>query len=103
LSTVSDTPRGYLGARAHALPSGRQDLAELGRERIRLHGPALFAHEEAAVAAREDDRFHAESLRDRLATAARHLAIGLRPDRQHDPRGRRLERGERPLGAGAGA
>ena len=57
----------------------REHLAQLGREGVRLAGPAVLATEEAAVVAREDHRLLPEPLGDRMAAAVRHLTLRLGP------------------------
>ena len=61
---------------------GGEDLAQLRGEGLGLARLAVFAAEEAAVVAREDDGRRAEPLGDRLGAAMGQLALGLRAGRR---------------------
>ena len=66
-----------------------EDLAQLGREAVRVAGLAVLATEEAAVVAREDDRRCPEALGHGERAAIRQLTLRLGAGGQHDPgRGR---------------
>src|SRR5437870_11079616 len=71
-----------------------EDLAQLGRELVRLSRPSELATHEAAVMAREDDGLRSQSLSHGERAAVGHLARGLLAGRQHDSRGRRSQRVE---------
>jgi DNA ligase D-like protein (predicted ligase) len=71
-----------------------EDLAQLRGEAIGIAWLPVLVAEEAAVAAREDDRLRAETLGHGLRAAAGHLTLRLGARADHDPRRRRSQRVE---------
>src|SRR3954447_7994165 len=71
-----------------------EDLAQSGRERVRLARLAELAAKEPAVVAREADKLRSESVRDGLRGAVGERALGLRSRGNDDAGGRGAQRVE---------